>query len=135
MIQNPDYLSSMSMRTSNTVLITLTGSNFKSSAPLVSVDGPTRKSDFAAARLSPNPASGPINVLFALPIAAKARVSVIDVAGREVRGLGEDTFSAGQHELRWDGRDDAGRPASAGVYFVRVESGSVSRVARVTRLW
>ena len=76
-----------------------------------------------------------VRVVFALPQAARARVSVIDVAGRQVHGLADASFAAGAHELKWDGRDDSGNASAAGVYFVRIESGKSARVARVTRLW
>jgi flagellar hook assembly protein FlgD len=30
---------------------------------------------------------------------------------------------AGPHEVRWDGKDDGGRDAGSGTYFVRLEGG------------
>ena len=100
----------------------------------VSLTDPETALEFRRPYFSPNPALGSVRVVFALPQAARARVSVIDVAGRQVHGLADASFAAGAHELRWDGRDDSGNASAAGVYFVRIESGKSARVPRVTRL-
>jgi hypothetical protein len=91
--------------------------------------------EIAGAIASPNPASGPMRVVFALPRAGQIDVAVIDAAGRRVRDLASASFTAGAHELTWDGRDDRGSATAPGVYFVRIESGGTARVSRVTRLW
>jgi hypothetical protein len=76
----------------------------------------------AASRLetSPNPASGPIRIDFAIPGAGPVRITVVDVAGRTVRRLSEGHRSAGRYSLLWDGRRESGAKVPAGVYFVRM---------------
>ena len=57
--------------------------------------------------------------------AGRAGLRVFDLAGRLVRTLAEDeSLAAGEHRRVWDGKDRAGRPASAGVYLVRLETRS-----------
>lgn len=69
----------------------------------------------------PQPASGDVNIRFAMPAFSPLEVSVYDIRGRLVRGLvREPEFAAGQHVITWDGRDDDGRRAPSGVYMVRV---------------
>ena len=41
---------------------------------------------------------------------------------------------AGAHEVRWNGRDEEGRVAVSGVYFLRLETADGSREERVLRL-
>jgi len=62
-------------------------------------------------------------------------VELFDVTGRKVRTLLTGDMSAGRHELAWDGRDDAGRSVSAGLYFYRVQTsdGMVSRKLMLSR--
>ena len=134
-IEVPDNISSLSIRAAGTAPITILGVDVVSSAPLVSVALPGAAPQLARPRLVPNPAAGPVRVLFALAQAGHARVSVIDEAGRRIRGLADGSLPAGAHSLSWDGRDESGRSAPPGLYFVRVESGSSTRVARLTRLW
>jgi flagellar hook assembly protein FlgD len=49
------------------------------------------------------------------------RLDVLDVRGRLARRLLDTRTGAGPHRLSWDGRDESGREAGAGVYFVRLE--------------
>jgi len=39
-----------------------------------------------------------------------------------VRSLVNEARDAGRHSVRWDARDDAGRPAPSGVYVYRLEA-------------
>jgi hypothetical protein len=49
----------------------------------------------------------------------RCRITIHDVAGRNVRQLADRVFPAGETTLQWDGTDDAGRKLPRGVYFVR----------------
>jgi len=64
-------------------------------------------------------------------LAAGARVVVVDVSGRRVRELDAPSGDAGS--LVWDGRDDAGAVAPAGIYFVRILSGSTEATRRLIK--
>lgn len=76
---------------------------------------------------SPNPFNPSTTVSFSLPATATARLVVYDITGRKVRTLVSVRITAGNHSTVWDGRDDAGRPVSSGVYIARLESGSSAR--------
>ncbi|MBK9303521.1 MAG: T9SS type A sorting domain-containing protein [bacterium] len=77
----------------------------------------------------PNPARGGATMAFGLPRAGTATLRVFDLAGRLVRTLVAGDRPAGPGAAAWDGRDEGGRDAPAGVYFCRLESaaGSVTR--------
>jgi len=62
---------------------------------------------------APNPARGPVALHFAAPHAGSARAWIHDAAGRLVRRL-DAPRAAGT--VVWDGRDDRGRRAEAGLY-------------------
>jgi len=50
-------------------------------------------------------------------------LSVFDVQGREVaRPLAAAPLAAGEHRLRWEALDAAGRPLPSGVYFCRLDA-------------
>jgi hypothetical protein len=71
----------------------------------------------------PNPANGETRIRFDVPAGgAEVSITVHDVAGRRVAELAAGSMPAGRHTLRWDGRDAAGAPVAAGLYFVRMES-------------
>ncbi|HOX24330.1 MAG TPA: FlgD immunoglobulin-like domain containing protein [Candidatus Krumholzibacteria bacterium] len=90
----------------------------------------------AALRLAvaPNPFNPATVLRFRAPANGPARVTVHDLRGRLVRTLVGGSLAAGDHEVRWDGRDDGGRPAPAGVYVARVASGGRQAAAKLVML-
>jgi len=69
----------------------------------------------------PNPAHRTASVHFDLAAEEALTLTVFDAAGREIRSLARDSFSAGPHEIAWDGFDRDGRPVSTGIYLVRLK--------------
>jgi hypothetical protein len=82
----------------------------------------------------PNPSSGMTALRFSLPRAAHARLVVIDVAGRRARTLLDGTLAAGPHDAQWDGRDESGAVAPAGLYWARLEAGGETVARRLVRI-
>jgi hypothetical protein len=62
------------------------------------------------------------------------RIQVLSVSGSLVRTLTEKRLDAGRHAVDWDGKDEMGRDAGAGVYFVHLRTPSNETTARVVRL-
>lgn len=111
-------LNGTAMVTLPPLLTTYGGLAFSGGTPLPVVD-PDLPIELALGRPWPSPARGPVHVSFSLPRETRARVSVIDLQGREVAVLADGVIPAGRYERIWNGRAD-GRPAAAGVYFVRM---------------
>ncbi|MFN8587164.1 MAG: T9SS type A sorting domain-containing protein [Candidatus Eisenbacteria bacterium] len=86
---------------------------------------------FTLERVSPNPSSGSVQVAYSLGRAGHVKVSVLDVQGREVAVLVNGVASAGAHVEQWNGRV-SGRPAAAGVYFVRYQADGHQGFRRLT---
>ena len=89
-----------------------------------------------AARLSvrawPSPSRGEVQFSLAgSPAAAPLEVQVMDLGGRLVRTLAGPPAGQGGAILRWDGRDEVGRRAPAGHYFVLARAGDRSARTRV----
>jgi hypothetical protein len=78
---------------------------------------------FGVLHASPNPFTGTTTLALALPEPSPVTLSVYDIAGRLVRRLDHGLLGAGTHLLRWDGRDEGGRQAASGVYFLRIGAG------------
>lgn len=81
--------------------------------------------------LAPNPTRSGTRVEFALAEGALVRLRIFDVEGRPVRRLYDGRLPAGEHGLSWDGTTNAGRPAPAGVYWMRLEVGGRTAGARL----
>ena len=69
---------------------------------------------------SPNPTRGATRLAFWTRASQRAELSITDVQGRRVRRLSESGRASGPRSLVWDGRDDAGRAAPAGLYTARL---------------
>ena len=61
----------------------------------------------------PNPFNPSTTFHFLIPHPGRVDLRVVDTAGRLVRALAAGDRDAGRHVMRWDGRDDAGRPAAS----------------------
>ncbi len=79
----------------------------------------------------PNPFGPSTTISFHLPRAAHVRLSVFDVAGREVALLKEGRLKPGLQEVRWDGTDRTGRRLPSGVYFYRAKLEGWSAVRKL----
>ena len=80
---------------------------------------------------SPNPFTPQTAISFRLTETRHVRLAVYDLRGRLVRRLVDETRSAGDHEVRRDGRDEEGRAVAAGVYPVRLQAGEVRSAAKL----
>lgn len=80
---------------------------------------------FGLGAARPNPTAGGCRVRFTIPSenAGQTPVSlaVYGVDGRRLKTLVSGSVGAGAHEAAWDGRDESGADAAAGLYFVRLE--------------
>ena len=103
-------------------------------APVGTPDIAAPPSATRLAGIFPNPFSGETTVHFDAAQPMTVRVSVFDVAGRQIRTLEDRSFPAGRHSVQWDGRDVSGRSAAAGIYFVRLQGDGVDETGKVTLL-
>jgi hypothetical protein len=113
---------------------TLLASWFLEPVSSAAVDGGVPPVALALAPAQPNPASGESHLAFMLPHPGGARLVLLDVAGRCVRTLVDGPLAAGTHAVAWDGRDDHGARAPAGLYWARLEAGGETAVRRLVRV-
>lgn len=89
---------------------------------LLAADPRPRAGDGATlSQNAPNPFGDRTTIDFSLARAGRVRLGVFDLAGRRIRTLADGERAAGPHEVRWDGRDEAGRAVHAGSYRYRLE--------------
>lgn len=83
----------------------------------------------------PNPFTRATAIQYDLQARAAVHLALFDVRGALVRTLvAGESVAAGRHEVNWDGRDEAGRLAAAGVYFYRLETGRYAETRRLVRV-
>ena len=86
---------------------------------------------FALMANRPNPVLGTTRITFDLPVESDVHLAVYDLTGRMVRVLRQGAVGAGRHPVVWDGRDDQGAVAVAGVYFYRLEAGAFQQTRKL----
>jgi hypothetical protein len=70
--------------------------------------------------LYPNPFNNAITIEFGLPESYRTEVDVFNASGQRVQQLVNGILPAGSHRVTWNGFDNKGFLASAGIYIVRV---------------
>jgi hypothetical protein len=83
-------------------------------------DGEVPAPEFALLQNYPNPFNPNTSIRYTVSETQEIRVGIYDVQGRLVRSLVNRVDAAGAHEVRWEGRDDAGQPVASGIYFARL---------------
>ncbi len=97
----------------------------------IAVEADSPATELAMAAPWPNPAGSAVRMAFSLPRAGSARLTVRDVQGRLVRTLVNGSMPAGSNTVRWNCAAEDGRPCTAGLYFLELESNGERRVSRV----
>ena len=92
----------------------------------------------------PNPFNPDVTISFEVPSierggfqikdAGRVRLAIYSVTGQLVRALIDDRVAPGRHSVGWNGRDDAGRHVSSGLYLYRLETETESVTKRMTLL-
>jgi hypothetical protein len=78
-----------------------------------------------------NPFTGDVPVRYEIPSAGPVKLTVYDVAGRQVAVLADAVRSAGSHSVVWDLRNAGGSLVPSGVYFIRCAAAGRSGVEKV----
>ncbi|NOT32724.1 MAG: T9SS type A sorting domain-containing protein [Candidatus Eisenbacteria bacterium] len=108
---------------------------FRAELEQCEVGGGARVMPALSLRAGPNPFGGTLRIDFAVAGAGPAALEVFGIDGRRVRALQSAAVTSGTRAVSWDGRDDGGRTAPPGVYFVRLSADGVAVTRRVVRFW
>ena len=95
-----------------------------------STGGPGPVLPYRLAAPRPNPFNPSTGIRFSLPEPTEVRLSVLDAQGRRLALLLQELLPAGDHTVRWDGRDTAGRRLSGGVYLLCLEAAGRPALSR-----
>jgi len=81
-------------------------------------------SNYELSQNFPNPFNPVTTIRYGLPVEARVTLKVYNLFGQEVATLiNHELKNAGYHAAIWDGRNNSGKVAASGVYFVRLRVG------------
>lgn len=79
----------------------------------------------------PNPFNPSTTIRFALVKDSRISLDVYNLKGQRVKRLFNGLYPKGTHSLIWDGTDENGSGVSSGVYFVRMNDGTKTRIQKM----
>jgi len=82
----------------------------------------------------PNPFNPTTRIQYAVPREGHVRITVYDVAGREIAILVDGNKAAGNYIAAWDGRSMNGVQAASGVYFCRLDAAGFTATRKMLML-
>ncbi len=107
------------------LVITSNDPNYPSQQVALSVSSVTNDDNTAPAVTAlegnyPNPFNPVTAIRYSVKEAGPVTIKIYNTKGQLVRTLVNAQAKAGSHSQVWDGRDDAGKPVSSGVYMYRM---------------
>ena len=82
----------------------------------------------------PNPFNPDTKIVYALPEQSHVQLKVYNILGKEIRTLIDETQSANNHTVIWDGRNASGVNVPSGIYFYKLEAGNHVHVKKMMKL-
>ncbi|MCK4549868.1 MAG: T9SS type A sorting domain-containing protein, partial [Candidatus Krumholzibacteria bacterium] len=82
----------------------------------------------------PNPFNPSTTILFSVPERARVTLDIFDVSGRRLARLIDSVHEAGSYSCEWNGRNEAGKTVSSGMYFYKLVTGERSLVKKMVLL-
>ncbi|MFC1898632.1 carboxypeptidase regulatory-like domain-containing protein, partial [Candidatus Cloacimonadota bacterium] len=71
----------------------------------------------------PNPFNPITTIRFALSEDSNVSLEIFNIKGEKVRTLIQEHLAAQYHNIIWNGKDDAGKQTSSGIYFYKMKAG------------
>jgi hypothetical protein len=68
----------------------------------------------------PNPFNPDTIIRYSLPLSGDVRLDIYNLLGQKIRTLVESNQPAASYAARWDGKDDSGKLAAAGLYVYKL---------------
>jgi hypothetical protein len=87
--------------------------------------------EYALEQNYPNPFNPETNIEFSLPKEQDVSVSVFNLLGQQVRTLVNSRMAAGNHTVRWDGKNDNGANVPSGIYFYKMYTPEFSKTNKM----
>jgi hypothetical protein len=119
----------------------LTNGNANIGAGLDSVFGVTEVNDDGLSQISetfaldqnyPNPFNSSTIIKYHLSRKSKVTLRIHNMLGQEIRGLVNESQSAGSKSIVWDGKNDKGKAVASGIYFYQLTAGEYKETKKMT---
>ncbi len=106
----------------------------KAASPVEAPVAAALPTEFKLLNNYPNPFNPSTRIAFQLPQDSNVRIDIYNMTGQLVRrltGVGQ-SFPAGEHQLTWNGKNDAGDDVSSGIYLYRMSTAGYVKTHKMT---
>lgn len=79
----------------------------------------------------PNPFNPETTVRFYLPKTEQIEILIFNNLGQAVRNLVKKNYAAGEHLLKWDGKNDFGEVCGSGIYYLQLSAAENIRTQKI----
>ena len=106
-----------------------------SSPTVLSTDPePFVPTSFGLSQNYPNPFNPSTAISVDIPASSLVSLKVYNLIGQEVATLASDEFTAGRHEVVWNGKDGAGGTVASGIYLYRMSAIALNGTASFSQV-
>mgnify|MGYP001212484178 CR=1 FL=1 len=89
---------------------------------------------YALGQNYPNPFNPSTTIQFELPEESYTQIAIYDLLGRELIQLVNEIYTAGYHQVIWNGKDSFDRTIPSGMYLYRMETNGFIRTRKLVFL-
>ncbi|NOY88594.1 MAG: T9SS type A sorting domain-containing protein [FCB group bacterium] len=82
----------------------------------------------------PNPFNPNTTISFDLSNSSHVNLTIYNILGQPVRTLLNKEMTAGSYNIEWNGKDDNGQGLSSGIYFYKLQAGSLTATKKMLML-
>ena len=79
----------------------------------------------------PNPFNPSTTINFTLSVASNIQIDIFNIKGQKIKTLLNEYRSMGNHNVVWDGKNDAGISVSSGIYFYTIKTDNFTATRRM----
>ena len=87
--------------------------------------------DYALQQNYPNPFNPSTVIEYNLPVDGQLSLTVYNLSGQLIQVLYDSYEFAGQHSVRWDGRNEKGQSVASGVYFYHLQTADFNETRKM----
>ena len=91
-----------------------------------------QEKEFTLEQNFPNPFNPSTTIRYKLELPGQVRLSIYDITGREVMRVMDQYQVGGAYSVTWNGKDEAGRQVTSGVYFAQLNMNGKFETLRMT---
>jgi hypothetical protein len=79
----------------------------------------------------PNPFNPGTKIRYSVPEGGDVSLVIYNITGKRIMELVKSFQNAGNYEVLWNGKDEAGAPVSSGIYFYTLKAGNFNQTRKM----